>query len=579
MHRKAGLALELLNEMGLAAACEIAGARVGPMMGAFKILIIDDEPANVELLEAILRMAGYGETRSTVDPRKALAIASEMNPDLVLLDLSMPNVSGYEVLGQLRATRDPADFMPIIILTADINPKTRRRALQDGANDFITKPFSNDEVVLRCKNLLEVRSLHLALQSQNARLEERVLERTQELEKVLTELKTAQQRQVQVERLRALGEMSNGIALDFNNQLTVLIGYTDLLLLNNAQMLSNRAMAVHYLKTINTAARDSAAIVGRLREFHRSRDSGEIFLPINLPKLVQETAALTQPKWKNQARADGRQIAISLDLEPVTSVAGNAAELREVVTALIFNAVDAMPYGGTVSVRTRRDQDSVLLEITDTGIGMSEEIRRRCLDPFFTTKADPGAGLGLSVVYGIVQRHEGTLEISTEFGSGTTVSIRFPAARPGVNGGMDDGASARLGRPLRVLLIEDDTLVREVVGEYLRRDDHEVSAAVTAQEGLDQFARDSFDLVVTDLALDGMNGERLAMEIKRQSADMPVILLSGFGDHRANGDLLPSGIDAVLRKPLLASDLWRAVAQVMARKERAEPVELATQES
>ena len=132
------------------------------------------------------------------------------------------------------------------------------------------------------------RSLHLALQSQNARLEERVRQRTQELERTLTELKTAQERQVQVERLRALGEMSNGIASIFNNQLTVLIGYTDLLRLNNAQMLSNRPMAVHYLKTINTAARDSAGIVGRLREFHRSRAAEEIFLPVNLPKLLQE---------------------------------------------------------------------------------------------------------------------------------------------------------------------------------------------------------------------------------------------------------------------------------------------------
>jgi signal transduction histidine kinase len=537
-----------------------------------QILIVDDEPANVELLEAILRMAGFAQTRSTTDPRLALAMAAEMNPDLVLLDLSMPGVSGYEVLGQLRATRDPGDFLPIIVLTADVNPKTRRRALQDGANDFVTKPFSNDEVILRCKSLLEVRSLHLALQSQNARLEERVLQRTQELERALTELKTAQERQVQVERLRALGEMSNGVALDFNNQLTVLIGYTDLLLLNNAQMLSNRPMAIHYLKTINTAARDSAGIVARLRDFHRSRTAEEIFLPVNLPKLVQETAALTQPKWKNQARADGRQIAISLDLEPVSGVSGNAAELREVVTALIFNAVDAMPQGGTVQLRTRREQDRVLLEVIDTGIGMTEEVRRRCLEPFFTTKDSPGAGLGLSVVYGIVKRHEGVLDISTEIGGGTTVTVRLPAALAGVDG--ETHESARLGRPLRVLLVEDDPLVREVVGEYLRRDDHEVSTAVTAQDGLAQFVGSRFDLVVTDLALEGMNGERLAMEIKERAADMPIILLSGFGNAGANGDQPPAGIDAVLRKPLAPGDLWRAVAQVMSRREPAQPAEL-----
>ncbi len=529
-----------------------------------KILIIDDEAANVELLEAILAMAGYKQTRSTTDPRLAMGIVAEMAPDLVLLDLTMPNVSGYEVLGQLRATRDKGDFLPVIILTADVNPKTRRRALEDGANDFVTKPFSNDEVVLRCRNLLEARSLHLALQSQNSRLEERVLQRTQELERALADLKTAQERQVQVERLRALGEMSNGIAVDFNNQLTVLIGYTDLLLLNNAQMLSNRPMAVHYLKTINAAARDSAGIVGRLREFHRSRTAEEIFLPVNLPKLVQETATLTQPKWKNQARADGRQIAISLDLEPVTGVEGNAADLREVVTALIFNAVDAMPQGGTVQLRTRLDAGGVLLEVIDSGIGMTEEVRRRCLEPFFTTKDATGAGLGLSVVYGIVKRHDGVLDIETALGQGTKVTIRLPAAaaHPGETAG---AADARLGRPLRVLLVEDDTLVREVVSEYLRRDDHEVSTAVTGPEGLAKFVAGNFDLVVTDLALDEMNGERLAMEIKQRSADTPIILLTGFGDAVTGRDRLPAGIDAVLRKPLAPGDLWRAVAQVMSR--------------
>jgi signal transduction histidine kinase len=534
-----------------------------------QILIIDDEPANMELLEAIILMAGFAETRSTRDPSRALAIAAEMKPDLVLLDLTMPVVSGYEVLGQLRATNDPDNFLPIIVLTADVNPKTRRRALEDGANDFITKPFSNDEVVLRCKNLLQVRALHLALQSQNARLEERVLQRTQELEHALTELKGAQERQVQVERLRALSDMSNGIAADFNNLLTVLIGYTDLLLLNNAQMLSNRPMALHYLKNINTAARDSASLVARLREFHRERGAEEIFLPLNLTKLVQETAALTQPKWKNLARADGRQIAISLDLEPAAEVVGNAAELREVVRALIFNAVDSMPLGGTIRVRLRREAGSVLLEVADTGVGMTEEVRRRCLEPFFSTKENSSSGLGLSVVYGIVQRHDGVLNIVSEIGRGTTVTVSVPLAPAGAV-----GEDAHLGRPLRVLLVEDDPLVREVVSEYLLRDDHEVSSAVTAQEGLEKFAAGSFDLVVTDLALAGMNGERLAMEIKERAADTPIILLTAFGDAGTAGGRLPAGIDAVVHKPLAPGDLWRAVAQVMTHRNRAPATEL-----
>jgi CheY-like chemotaxis protein len=206
---------------------------------------------------------------------------------------------------------------------------------------------------------------------------------------------------------------------------------------------------------------------------------------------------------------------------------------------------------------------------------MTEEVRRRCLEPFFTTKDNVGAGLGLSMVYGIVKRHDGVLDIATAIGCGTTVTIRLPAAREVAGGENKDGD--RLGRPLHVLLIEDDPLVREVVSEYLRRDEHEVSSAVTAREGLEKFAAGAFDLVVTDLALEGMNGERLAMEIKERAAGMPIILLSGFGDALANAQHLPAGIDAVLRKPLAPGDLWRAVAQVMSRRERVSLPQLVTE--
>lgn len=529
------------------------------------ILIVDDEAANVALLEAILHRAGYVSVRGTTDSRQVSRLMSEAGPDLVLLDLSMPFIDGYTILEQLRASQPEGSFLPVVILTADVTTQARRRALAAGANDFLTKPFDNDEVLLRCKNLLAARTLHQALQNQNAVLEEKVRQRTSDLEATLAELRASQQLQVQQERLRALGEMSSGVAQDFNNQLTVLVGYTDLLLLNNAQMVGNRPMAVRYLQTLRTAAQESAKIVGRLNEFSRRRAADDVFLPINLTKLVRETAELTQPKWRHQARADGRQIAIRLELEPVADVPGNAAELRETVSHLIFNAVDAMPEGGTITLRTlAAGSGTVALEVADTGIGMSDDIRRRCLDPFFTTKDHaPGTGMGLSTVYGIIQRHEGELEILTQPGNGTTMRIRLPV---GGTMGTAEGASdarQRPGRPLRVLLVEDDPMVREVVSEYLRRDDHEVSTAVTGKEGLEKFEAGAFDLVVTDLALEGLNGERLAAAVKQRAAATPVILLTGFGDKMLAEGCKPDNIDAVLRKPLAPAELWRAMAQVM----------------
>ena len=493
------------------------------------ILVIDDEEANVALLCAILQRSGYRRVEKTTDPVHGVQLALQAPPDLVLLDLSMPILDGYAVMEQLRAAQAPGTFLPILILTADINPRTRRRALESGATDFVTKPFDNDEVMLRCKNLLATRGLHLALQDQNARLEDTVRQRTTELTRTLAELKAAQEQQVQQERLRALGEMSNGVANDFNNQLTVLVGYSDLLLLNDAQILNNKPMARRYLQTIHTAAQDSVRAVARLRDFYRQREADDVFLPIDLAKLVQETATLTQPKWRGQARAAGHSVSVRLDLNSVPDVAGNAAELREVVTNLIFNAVDAMLMDGTITLRTRLAEDggAALLEIVDTGIGMTDAIRARCLEPFFTTKAEAGAGMGLSMVYGIVQRHAGTLEIQTGVGAGTTVSIRLPLARNTTDAAGVLASEHQAVRPLRVLLVEEDPMVREVVSEYLRRDEHEVSTAVTGREGLEKFEAGGFDLVVADLALGELNGERLA------ACDQGAH--SGDADHLADG--------------------------------------------
>ena len=530
------------------------------------ILVIDDEEPNIALLGAILQRAGYRRVTKTTDPVHGLQLAGEIAPDLVLLDLSMPILDGYGVMERLRAAQDAGTFLPILILTADINPQTRRRALAGGATDFVTKPFDNDEVLLRCRNLLATRGLHLAIQRQNARLEDTVTQRTAELERTLAELRATQQQQVQQERLRALGEMSNGVANDFNNQLTVLVGYSDLLLLNDAQILNNKPMARRYLQTLHAAAQDSVRVVARLRDFYRPREADDVFLPIDLARLVQETATLTQPKWRGQARAAGRSVAVRLELNSVPDVAGNAAELREVVTNLIFNAVDAMLMDGTITLRTRLAEDgtTALLEVADTGIGMTDEVRARCLEPFFTTKAEAGAGLGLSAVYGIIQRHEGVLEIRTQIGQGTTMSIRLPLAGRTVDAaGHPAPEQPQAVRPLRVLLVEEDAGVREVVSEYLRRDRHEVSTAVTGREGLAKFEAGGFDLVVADLALEELNGERLAAAIKAQAPATPVILLTGFADSAVSPERKPAGIDAVLRKPLEAGALWRAMAQVM----------------
>lgn len=394
-----------------------------------------------------------------------------------------------------------------------------------------------------------------ALQKINAELEKRVEERT-------AELKQAQHQLVQQERLRALGEMASGIAHDFNNALAPILGYSELMI-DAPDILRDTAKILEHLKTINTSARDAAKVVSRLREFYRPREKNEVFHSIELNPLVQQVITLTQPKWKAQAMAQGIDICIQTDLQKIPLIEGSEPELREALTNLIFNAVDAMPKGGTIHISTSDQNGFVILKIMDTGTGMTEEVRQRCLEPFFSTKGDKGTGLGLSMVYGIIQRHSGTLDIESEIGKGTTFIMRLLISK-GSKKEIFENPSPVYSHSLRILLVEDEMTVRDVMSEYLKRDGHSIETAKNGVEGLSKFYAGHFDLVITDRAMPEINGERLAIKIKKSAPQKPIILLSGTAD-LLNAGQLPEGIDLVLGKPVTLDELRSAILKVLPR--------------
>jgi signal transduction histidine kinase len=520
-----------------------------------KVLIVDDEPANVRLLERILAMSGCHQVRCTTDSRKALPFFLEFEPDIVLLDLNMPHLNGFAVLEQLKAAIAPDDYLPILILTADITVETKRKALTSGAKDFLTKPLDHAEVILRIQNLIENRFLRQSMQRHNLDLERQVCERTAQLEETLHALQNTQEQVVKQERLRALGMMAGGIAHDFNNALTMMLGYGELLHPWLEEHGSKREIT--HLDHIIASARDASHVVSRLREFYRPAEDNEIRLPVDLNEVVERVVSLTAPKWKGKSRADGVQIEVVTTLQQVPPVAGNAAELREVLTNLIFNAVDAMPKGGTITLGTDCDLDGVTVSIRDSGIGMTPEERGRCLEPFFTTKGDHGTGLGLAVVYGIVQRHKGTIEITSEKNVGTTFAIRFPATAEAP--AADVPQIERLDRTLHVLVVDDQEIICELIAEYLHSDGHSTACAYRGDDALQLFQTGAYDLVITDQAMPAMNGAQLAVAVKSHSPGTPVILLTGFGDEMLAVGGPPSGVDLVLAKPLGHADLRQAI--------------------
>ena len=277
--------------------------------------------------------------------------------------------------------------------------------------------------------------------------------------------------------------------------------------------------------------------------------------------MVGQIADLTQPKWKGQALARGATIQCRTRAGVTPPVLGNESDLREALTNLVFNAVDAMPAGGVLTLTTSREDGFAIVEVTDTGVGMSETVRRRCLEPFFSTKGDKGTGLGLSMVFGIVQRHHGTVEIDSREGEGSTFRVRLPEHHPNLPANPEEAVDTRGSRRLRVLAVDDEPPVREILTHLLEGEGHHVVVASGAREALERCQEEAFDLVITDMAMPGMSGEQLASALKTLSPGLPVMLLTGFGaflDPAKSAD-----VDVIASKPITLEELRRGVAAAL----------------
>lgn len=351
--------------------------------------------------------------------------------------------------------------------------------------------------------------------------------------------------------------MASGIAHDFNNTLTPILGFSDLLL-EKPGILENTEQARKFLGFLRTSAQDAASVVARLRQFYRPLDKDEEFPVIDLNGIVTQSISLTEPKWRRQAQADGITIQVESKLQPIPPVAGDESSLREVLTNLIFNAVDAMPKGGAITLETDSDATHAIIRVRDTGAGMTEAVRQRCLEPFFSTKGERGTGLGLSMVYGIIERHRGKIEVQSTPGEGTTFVIRIPVA---------DAVAAKVVAPfeaktktaLKVLVVDDESRVREVITAFLRAEGHTVTTATSGREGIEQFRSQPFDMVVTDRAMPEMSGDQMASLIKQLRPDVPVVLLTGFGALIEVTGSQPKDVDVVLSKPVTLGALRKTI--------------------
>ena len=391
---------------------------------------------------------------------------------------------------------------------------------------------------------------------------EQELERTNErLQETLEELRQTQREVIEQERERALTRMARGIAHNFKNALFTIHSMT-YQLLNHPEKLEDTETTRHYLELIKQATDQASELTDRIRKFYHP---GEEEAPaiIDLNELVQDAVSMTELAWQQEGRASQGEVRVIQGLSDVPPVEGCESELHEMLANLLLNAVDAMSNGGTITISTRVHETRVVLEVSDTGTGMSPETREKCFEPFYTTKGEEGSGLGLSTVRKIVYRHQGTVGVSSQEGEGSCFTVTFPAADFQTERAPEEQTS--VGK-LHVLLMEDDRRQRETVRQYLTEAGHTVDEVSNGTEGVENFDPRVHDLVIADQAMPGYTGREAAEAVQAEDSGVPVMLLTGFGSMMNGSERSSDPIDMVVSKPITAGELQEAIASMMGRE-------------
>jgi signal transduction histidine kinase/ActR/RegA family two-component response regulator len=375
------------------------------------------------------------------------------------------------------------------------------------------------------------------------------------------------ERAAHAEKMAALGELSFGVAHNVNNSLTGILGRAQLLLRTTDPM----KMAAG-LELIIKSADDGAQIIRRIQDFARKRPSRQFDL-VSVVELLKDACEMTRPRW--ESRPESAAITFAVHADCAAFVMGDPVELREVLVNVVYNAVDAMPGGGEIQLSAQEADDRVAISITDSGTGMRQEVKSRLFDPFFTTKGKAGTGMGLAVSFGIIRRHDGSIEVDSEPDRGTTFRISLPKhigaqAKASQSGSRASSGSSGEGR-VRVLVVDDEAAVRDVLTEALEAEGCEVFAAASGQIALQLFddEKGQFDAVFTDIGMSDMSGWDLIRAIRQRSETIPLAIISGWADAISWDTRNAAKAKWVVSKPFDIMEITQIANEITAHKSSA----------
>ncbi|SFF10609.1 ATP-binding response regulator [Sunxiuqinia elliptica] len=386
-----------------------------------KILIVEDQQPNIDVLEDLLRMKGYQDFKATADPREVFRLFATYEPDLILLDLSMPYLSGFEVMEQLRRIIPDDTYFPILILTADATKETKERALSEGASDFLTKPFDLTEVALRIQNLLYTSFLHKQLVDQNKLLEKKVQERTKELEERNRELIKAKERVEASDQLKT--NFINNISHELRTPLNGILGYGQILV-DSDLTLEEKTFYAPMLKEssyrlMNTMT--NIMDISMLTSGNQKVRKREV----DLNRLVQDIVE------DFQANCSAKNVELNTTfLTDELGIHTDPELLRKIIRHVVDNAVKFTSQG-TIDIIVGKDGENLVIEVKDTGVGIEEKWQKRIFENFMQesttiTRIFEGTGLGLSISKGFAELLGGKITLKSEKDKGSIFTVFIP---------------------------------------------------------------------------------------------------------------------------------------------------------
>jgi len=516
-----------------------------------KLLTIDDEDGLRRSIEIFFEDTGF-EVFGANNGRSGVELFEQEHPDIVLVDLRMPEMDGLEVIAFLM---EKSPTTPIIVVSGTGVLEDALEAIRAGAYDYVTKPVTDLKILEHTvRKALEKTALVEENRMHQEHLEELVEKRTAEL--------------YHAQKMEAIGTLAGGIAHDFNNILSGLIGYNGL-----ALEVSREDEVIEFMKEMQNGLQRAKELVSQILTF--SRKGEQELQPLQMDLIVREAIKLIHSSIPSS-------ISLKQYINCQANVLADPSQIHQVVMNLCTNAYHVMrKNGGELSVSLRETvilQDSlpadqniepgsyIELQVSDTGCGMDKETQRKIFNPYFTTKpTGEGTGLGLSVVHGIVNSYKGLITVQSELGKGTTFHVFLPVAQTKVEDQKkQEVAGATLEGKERILFVDDEDVIANLALRAFSHFGYDIKTYGDPIAALAAYKADpdAVDMVLTDMTMPHMNGKELAIELLAITPELPIILCSGFTELLNKEEAMEMGIKAYLQKPMPMGDIIKEIRKI-----------------